>query len=138
MVSIRGIKGYQWDYDTKLPYALFAFDLVNIMGLSLNDVFNMDSFYNHFLRYFATMSDTEQIIANQEFNQYNVMDLNYSTMFKIYPNDNINYWNLLKNECCNGEQLTNLYSGLALVSILENNDYSFSFYDKAGRYQFSK
>ena len=43
-----GISAYEWDNQAQLSYALLAFDLLSKIGVSLNEVFDMNSFYNYF------------------------------------------------------------------------------------------
>ncbi len=131
-----GISAYQHDNEAKLSYALLAFDLLSKIGVSLNEVFDMNSFYNYFLKYIATSNDANRIDNDDSFQERNKMSLNYTTMFKTYLNNDLDYWSLMQGY--NGEALTNLYAGLALVSILEGQNYTISSYDKEDGFQLAK
>ena len=131
-----GISAYEWDNQAQLSYALLAFDLLSKIGVSLNEVFDMNSFYNYFLKYIATSNDANRIDNEDNFQERNKMSLNYTTMFKTYPNNDLDYWSLMQGY--NGEALTNLYAGLALVSILEGQNYTISSYDKEDGFQLAK
>ena len=131
-----GISAYEWDNEAQLSYALLAFDLLSKIGVSLNEVFDMNSFYNYFLKYIATSNDANRIDNEDNFQERNKMSLNYTTMFKTYPNNDLDYWSLMQGY--NGEALTNLYAGLALVSILEGQNYTISSYDKEDGFQLAK
>ena len=131
-----GISAYQYDNEAKLSYGLLAFDLLSKIGVSLNEVFDMNSFYNYFLKYIATANDANRIDNDDEFQKRNKMSLNYTTMFKTYLNNDLNYWSLMHGH--NQDTLTNLYAGLALVSILEGQNYTISSYDKDDGIQLAK
>ena len=131
-----GISAYQHDNEAKLSYALLAFDLLSKIGVSLNEVFDMNSFYNYFLKYIATANDANRIDNDDGFQKRNKMSLNYTTMFKTYLNNDLDYWSLMHGH--NQDTLTNLYAGLALVSILEGQNYTISSYDKEDGIQLAK
>ena len=131
-----GISAYQHDNEAKLSYGLLAFDLLSKIGVSLNEVFDMNSFYNYFLKYIATANDANRIDNDDGFQKRNKMSLNYTTMFKTYLNNDLDYWSLMHGH--NQDTLTNLYAGLALVSILEGQNYTISSYDKDDGIQLAK
>ena len=131
-----GISAYQHDNEAKLSYALLAFDLLSKIGVSLNEVFDMNSFYNYFLKHIATANDANRIDNDDGFQKRNKMSLNYTTMFKTYLNNDLDYWSLMHGH--NQDTLTNLYAGLALVSILEGQNYTISSYDKDDGMQLAK
>ena len=131
-----GISAYQHDNEAKLSYGLLAFDLLSKIGVSLNEVFDMNSFYNYFLKYIATANDANRIDNDDYFQSRNKMSLNYTTMFKTYLNNDLDYWSLMHGH--NQDTLTNLYAGLALVSILEGQNYTISSYDKDDGIQLAK
>ncbi|NDB56279.1 hypothetical protein EB169_10700, partial [archaeon] len=133
---IGGISAYEWDNQAQFVYALLAFDLLSKIGVSPNEVFDMNLFYNYFSKHLATYNDANSIDNDNSFQERNKMNLNYTTMFKTYPNNNIDYNSLMNGN--SQESITNLYAGLALVSILEGQNYTISSYDKEDGLQLAK
>ncbi|MGB1811808.1 MAG: hypothetical protein ACPHM3_04985 [Candidatus Kariarchaeum pelagius] len=116
--------------ENSLTSALMAFDLADKLDIPFDEIFDIDAFLSYFTQFFATYSDGEAINNYDLLQEKNVLNLNYTAMFKSFPGGNLPYEDLLRDDCCD-DPLTSLYSGLGLIFYLDSY-YDFSFYDLEG------